>query len=107
MAITRKRLAKGTLTDTLSTIYTAPITGGSYTLPTGLWLCNKTSSDTTVTINIAGTEVIFQHVIEANDSLAINLKEANILIEAGETIEANASANDNITYYISGVEVVS
>ncbi|WP_432406755.1 hypothetical protein [Wukongibacter sp. M2B1] len=106
MTLIRKRLAKGTLTDTLSIIYTAPVTSGSYTLPTGLWICNKSNSDTTVTIKIAGTEIIFEHIIEANDSLAINLKEANVLIEAGETLEAKASVIDSITYYISGVEVV-
>ena len=107
MSITRKRLCKGSFSTTLSPIYTAPSTGGSYTLATGLWLCNKTSDDVKISIKISDVEIIYDYTLEDNESLAISLKDANILIEAGEKIEGRCSVLNAVTYYLSGVEVKS
>ncbi len=98
-----KRLAKGTLTDTDSVIYTVP--AGTIALPTGISICNKSEDDVNISLIIADTAIISEHKIKAHDNLTIPYKESNIIIEAEETIKAKASVAGAVDIYISGVEV--
>lgn len=101
MADVSKRFAKGTLTTSSATLYTAPATGRAFVK--ALTLCNKTATDATVTLLLAGTEVIYQHVVKANDTLTIPFLDQ--VLEAGETITGLSGTASAITYYISGREV--
>lgn len=105
MATVAKRLAKGVFgTGSAVNIYTAP--AGSTVLVKAITLCNKIASPCNITLLFAGTEVIFQHTLKANDTITIPFLDQ--IIYAGETISgfAGASGGSNFaTYYISGKEV--
>ncbi|WP_426334247.1 hypothetical protein ACN9MH_06345 [Paenibacillus silvae] len=95
-----KRLGKGSLTTAAVTLYTAP--SNKKVFIKALSLCNTSTSETTVSLYLAGTLFMFQHVIKGRDTLTIPF--IDHIIEPGETISALSSAQ-NITYYISGREV--
>ena len=102
MAVTNKRLCKGTLSDTNATLYQAPTTTGNTSLIKTITICNKTASDVTVTIKLAGIGVFWQFSLTANTSKTETL---NHILEASELIEGFASSTSAIDYYISGREV--
>ncbi|QLG39405.1 hypothetical protein HW560_15770 [Paenibacillus sp. E222] len=105
MAVVAKRLAKGNFgTGSAANIYTAPI--GSTVLIKAVTICNKLSQAISVTLLFAGTEVIYQHTVKANDTITIPFVDQ--IIYAGESISgfAGTSGGSNFaTYYISGKEV--
>ncbi|MNW03717.1 hypothetical protein D3C71_1996920 [compost metagenome] len=68
-----------------------------------LTICNKTATDAVVTLLLAGTEVIYQHKIKANDTITIPFLDQ--ILNAGETITGLAGTASTLTYYMSGREV--
>ncbi|MCP1182622.1 hypothetical protein [Paenibacillus sp. 1781tsa1] len=100
MADIAKRLSKGALITTVEPLYTVP--SGKRVFVKALSLCNTSTSETTVTLFLAGTLFMYQHAIKGRDTLTIPF--IDHIIEPGETISAFSSAQ-NITYYISGREV--
>lgn len=100
---TNKRLAQGVFSTTANTmIYTVPAL--TYTIVKAINICNKTNVNDVVTIKLAGTEIMYQHVILANDSITIPFIDQ--IIHAGEKIEGHSGNGSSLTYYISGKEVV-
>lgn len=76
---------------------------GTTTFIKAVTLCNKTATDATVTLLLAGTEVIYQHTIKAKDTVTIPFLDQ--ILQAGETITGLAGTANSINYYISGREV--
>ncbi|MEO2212130.1 hypothetical protein ABGV40_14905 [Paenibacillus amylolyticus] len=100
--VVTKRLGKGTLSTGNAILYPA-VPAGTIALVKALTLCNKTALDATVTISLAGTEVIFQHIIKARDTITIPFLDQ--VLQPGETITGLAGTTNAINYYISGKEV--
>lgn len=100
MAATPKRLYKGTAGTTPSTAYTVPT--NTTTIVKNIVLTNKTESAATVTITIAGVEVVNNYSVTANDTVVIDL---SLVMSATETITVQAGTASAINVYISGVEV--
>jgi ribosome-binding factor A len=103
MADINKRLAKGTFTNASTSLYTSPDVVNAKCYIKAITLCNKTATDATVTLLLAGTEVIYQHTIKAKDSITIPFLDQ--VLEQNEAVTGLASANTAINYYISGREV--
>lgn len=103
MAITNKRLAAGTLSDSNATLYTAPSGSGDYAIVKSLLLCNTTAGAVTVTLKLDGVEIMSGKSLAANETYP--LSGLDQIIEASELIEGSASAAASVKYYISGREV--
>lgn len=104
MAVVNKRLAKGVFsTVPNNVIYTAPIGEGSYSVVKSLTICNKLETSAWITLVFAGVEILAGYVVAGRDTVTIPVFDQ--IIHAGETIYATASAEENITYYLSGKEV--
>ena len=101
MATIPKRLYKGTVGTSASTAYTVP--SGITTIVKNIVIANKTSSAATVTITAAGTEIVYQNWISANDTVVLDL---SLVMHASETITVQAGTANAINIYISGVEAV-
>lgn len=111
MAITPKRLVEGTvLTAAAVTQYTAP--GLTKTVIKKVTATNTTGTAQSVTLYLipsggsagaASTNTIVQ-TVPANSGLELYLAENHVL-EAGDFIQALASAVSSITLMASGVEV--
>lgn len=100
MAATAKRLYKGTAGTTASTAYTVP--ASTTTIVKNIVLTNKTASEATITITIAGTEIVYGYSVAANDTVVIDL---SLVMNATETITVQSGTTSAINVYISGVEV--
>lgn len=104
MAAINKRLAKGVFSAVQNTvIYTSPPGAGNYTIVKSLTICNKLETSAWITLVFAGVEILAGYVIAGRDTVTIPVFDQ--IIHAGETIYATASAEENITYYMSGKEV--
>lgn len=104
MADVSKRLGKGTFGTASTTVYTVPTNpANTAAFIKAITLCNKTATDATVTLLLAGTEVIYQHTIKAKDTITIPFLDQ--ILQAGETITGLAGTANAINYYISGREV--
>lgn len=99
--ITDKRLCKGTLGSTEGTLYTVP--ASTTAIVKAVTLCNKTATPATVTLKLAGTEVLYQHTISGNDSLTIPFMDH--ILDATETIAGLSGTASAINYYITGKEI--
>jgi hypothetical protein len=95
-----KRLGKGTLTNSLATVYTVP--GAVSAAIKALTVCNKTSGTVNFSMTLAGTFVIYLHNIAAYDTITIPFLDQ--ILNTTETIQMQAGANSAIDYYISGSE---
>uniref|UniRef100_A0A7U3YCT9 Uncharacterized protein n=1 Tax=Geobacillus sp. (strain Y4.1MC1) TaxID=581103 RepID=A0A7U3YCT9_GEOS0 len=100
MATTPKRLYKGTAGTTSTTVYTVP--ASTTTIVKNIVLTNKTGSAATITITIAGTEVVYNYSVAANDTVVLDL---SLVMSATEIITVQAGTANAINVYISGVEV--
>ena len=106
MATTNKRLCAGTMGDTYSAIYTAPSGDpADYAIIKSLILCNKTNASKSVALKFDDNIVIYDHTIEANDTIVIPFTDA--ILESAEEIEGKASGAASVTFYISGIEVTA
>lgn len=102
MSTVAKRLYKGTAGTTSTTAYTVP--AGTTTIVKNIILTNKTTSSATITVIIAGAEVIYQYEVTAKDTVTIDL---STVMNATETIMLLAGTASTINVYISGIEVTS
>ncbi len=100
MAATPKRLYKGTAGTSATTAYTVPT--NTTTIVKNIVMTNKTGSAATITITIAGVEVVNNYSVAANDTVVIDL---SLVMSATETITVRAGTANAINVYISGVEV--
>lgn len=98
MATTASRLYKGTLTSSNATLYTVP--SNTTAIVKAITLCNITAVAKTVTIKLAGTEIINAYTIGAYDTIVIPFIDQVVLTT--ELIEGSASANSAVNVYISG-----
>lgn len=103
MATTNKRLCSGVLSGANATLYTAPAAAGNYVIVKAITLCNKTAVAATVTLKLAGIEVICTHIIRAYDTVTIPF--IDHVLQAGELIEGSSGTASAINYYMSGKEV--
>lgn len=101
MATITKRLGKGILTNVSADLYTVP--ASTYTVVKALTLCNYTAGAVTVTLALAGTNILYEYSLAAKSTVTIPFMDQ--VLHAGEKISGLASANTSITYYISGKEV--
>lgn len=102
MATVDTRICKGTLTDANATLYTSP--AGTKTLLKSLIICNTSAAAVTVTIKLAGTEILAGESIDANSHIALSIVDQ--LIEATELIEGSASTASDVTYYMTGKQIM-
>lgn len=100
MASVTKRLAKGSVSTTSTSVYTVP--AGTTTIIKAITVCNSGASDQNLSMTIAGTAIIWNYKIKAYDTIAIPFLDH--ILQAGETITL-FSTGTNTTYYISGKEV--
>jgi hypothetical protein len=100
MATVNKRLCKGVLTNSPATYYTVPV--ATSTAVKAITVCNKTNTTTAFTISFAGTYVVYNHSLEAYDTITIPFMDQ--ILEATEVISMVAGANTAIEVYITGAE---
>lgn len=84
----------------MTTAYTVP--ASTTTIVKNIVMTNKTGSAATITITIAGVEVVNNYSVAANDTVVIDL---SLVMSATETITVQAGTANAINVYISGVEV--
>lgn len=96
-----KRLSRGSLTTSETTLYTAPASGGQAVV-TNIVVTNTTSTAITATIKLGTHEVLNNSSVAANGVLAFDLRQ---VLESSETIAGSASAA-GLKAHISGVEVL-
>jgi hypothetical protein len=101
LATLAKRLYKGTAGTTVTTAYTTP--ASTTTIIKNVILTNKTAIDAWVTVTVATTEIIYQYLVTAKDTVTLDL---STVLNATETITVIAGTTASINVYISGVEVV-
>ena len=101
MADTYKKLASGTLGTESAPLYTAPVGGPA--IVQSILLCNKTAGDLHVTLTAAAVNVVYQHVVPANDTLV--LSGLGLILDAEAVIAGLAEAAASVDYYISGLEM--
>jgi hypothetical protein len=101
MAIVNKRLCKGTLTNSVATLYTVP--AATITLVKAITICNLTGYLHNFTIVFAGTTVVQTHNILGFNTLTIPFLDQ--ILNEGELIQGLCNVSGDISYYISGKEV--
>ncbi|WP_339168893.1 hypothetical protein MKX75_06100 [Paenibacillus sp. FSL R5-0341] len=101
MAVVTKRLFKAVSSVTLGSYYSVPV--NATTMVKAVTLCNITSAAVTFRLRFGGSYVIFDHQINANDTVTIPFLDQ--ILTSGESIEMSCSANNAISVYISGKEV--
>lgn len=94
----------GTLGTGNTTLYTVP--ASTTTTIISVILSNKTAVDATATITFDGISFTTGHVIAANDTLVLELKNAPALLETTELIEGLAGTTASIDYYITYIQEV-
>ncbi|MFS0857895.1 hypothetical protein [Paenibacillus taichungensis] len=100
MADVSRRLVRGILTTSNTTLYTVP--SNTTTFIKSLSLCNTTTVAVTFDLYFAGYQFAQGHTIKAKDTLIIPCVDQ--IIHAGESITGNAS-NQSVIVLISGKEV--
>jgi hypothetical protein len=100
MATTAKVLARGTLTDSNATLYTTP--SATKAIVTNIVFCNIGASAETITLELAGVELVKDLPIAINTTISLDLRQ---VLNATDLIEGLASSSSAVTYHISGVEV--
>jgi len=103
--VTEARFAKGTLTDSNATLYTAPAGVGNYVIVISMVLCNTSAAQATVTIKVDGLEVVSGFTVLPNDSIPVPMM--GLVVEAEEIIEGSSGTTGVINYYISGKVVTA
>jgi hypothetical protein len=107
-SVTRKRLVAGSqLTTSAATYYTAP--AGTRTQITAMTLTNTTGGAITATVNLgtsaAANTVLSARSLSAGESYSVTGAIGQVM-EAGEVLQALASANASISLVVSGIEFV-
>lgn len=100
MATTAKVLARGTLTDANTTLYTVP--AATKAIITSIVLCNTDSGVQSLTLELDGVEIAKDLSLAAKTTVTIDIKQ---VLDAADLIEGLASTTAVVTFHISGVEV--
>jgi hypothetical protein len=100
LAATAKRLYNGGANTSFSIAYTVPT--NKTAIIKNISICNVTGSSLTVSIKLAGTYIMYNSSIAANDTVVLELSQ---VLNAGETIEVSSSTTNGVHLLISGVEV--
>lgn len=101
MADLAKRLYNGTLSTVAgTTLYTVPV--ATKAIITEIVLCNKTATPYNVSLTYAGTSILNNKSVNANDTLIIK---TNSLLEATTILAGSCSNATSVDIYVSGVEV--
>jgi hypothetical protein len=101
MANSVKKLARGSVLTSDTTVYTAP--GSGQAVVTNIVLTNTTGAAITATVKLATVEVLAAVSIAANGVFAFDLRQ---VLDASEVISASASAT-GLKLHISGMEVTA
>lgn len=101
MANSVKKLARGTVATTDTSVYTTP--GSAQAVVTNIVLTNTTSAAITATVKLATVEVLAGVSIAANGVFAFDLRQ---VLDANEAVSASASAV-GLRLHISGMEVTA
>ena len=96
-----KKLARGSVLTSETTVYTAP--GSGQAVVTNIVLTNTTGTAITSTIKLAGVEVLAGVSVAANGVFAFDLRQ---VLDASEAIAAVGSAA-GLKLHISGMEVTA
>lgn len=97
--LTKKKMAATALTTTANTVvYTAPATGA---IIKEIIISNTTGSANTVSLQIAGVNVLAGKAVPVNDCIVFAL---STVLNSGDTVQAWCSAASANTIFISGVE---
>ena len=101
-----KRLGKGTLSNTLVNIDTAAVPADHIRYVKAVTLTNKHSSPVHVTLTFAGTNVIYQYILDAvGGENTITIPFFDHVMIAGERIQGVAETDAVVDFYLSGREV--
>ena len=101
MANSVKKLARGSVLTSDTTVYTAP--GSGQAVVTNIVLTNTTGAAITATVKLATVEVLAAVSIAANGVFAFDLRQ---VIDPNGVISASASAI-GLKLHISGMEVTA
>jgi len=109
MAFTEKVLARQAVSSTTETVYTVP--SDTLAIVKDIHICNNSDTDCWVSVWLVpngGTAsdenvMFYQWNVPANDF--VHWSGYQILEDAGDTIQAQAETNDQITIHISGAEI--
>ena len=101
MANSVKKLARGSVATTDTTVYTAP--GSGQAVVTNIVLTNTTGAAIEATVKLATVEVLAAVAIAANGVFAFDLRQ---VLDQSEVISASASAT-GLKLHISGMEVTA
>lgn len=101
MANSVKKLARGSVATTDTTVYTAP--GSGQAVVTNIVLTNTTAAAITATVKLATVEVLAGVSIAANGVFAFDLRQ---VLDNNDVISASASAG-GLKLHISGMEVTA
>ena len=100
------RIGKGTLTNSLANIDTAAVPTGKIRYVKAVTLTNKHISAVYVTLTFAGTNVIYQYILDAvGGENTITIPFFDHVMEATERIQGVAETTAVVDFYISGREV--
>lgn len=99
-----KKLTQVAVTNTLSTIYTAPI--GKTIQITSMWMTNtNTTTDKYITIYAHGNtntnKIVPSHLIAKEDVYILN---CNMILSSGESIYASIDTGSDVNLLIYGIE---
>jgi hypothetical protein len=100
MAATPKKLYRGTLGTTSSTLYTVPT--NTTAIIKHLAIANTSASAVTVTLSFGGVTYVNALSIAPNTVQNVDL---TMIMSASESITASAGTTSAATLHISGVEV--
>lgn len=92
--------ASGTATTSGLAVYTVP--ASTVTVVIGLYLCNKSASQQTVTVTIGSTNILYQVPIPANSSFSG--LDGKIIMTAGQAMTVTGSANSSVDAFVSVLE---
>lgn len=101
MANSVKKLARGSVATTDTTVYTAP--GAGQAVVTNIVLTNTTGAAITATLKLSTVEVLAGVSIAANGVFAFDLRQ---VLDANEIMSASASAT-GLKLHVSGMEVIA
>jgi hypothetical protein len=102
VAATPTAMFRGALTTTTTTTL-GTVTTGKKWIVTNIVVTNTTASPVTATLALDGTALLSARTVNANDTLAFDLKQ---VLDSTKTITGGASVGSSgVTCHISGVEV--
>ncbi len=103
MAITRSDIVySGTLTTTEATVVT--VAANTTFIIKGFWVSNSNTSDQTASLKIDDKRLIPNTLVPFNNTLIQD--NLHIPVTAGKTIKVTGGVDDDMDYYIWGIQEV-